>query len=138
MSNNNFTAEDFEKNLIRSSFHYLLDWSTATGVQTVLAAGTHPKYLIKKITVMNVGAACNATEPVIEVMCGGAGNDVVASADMATTLSAEAVIGEAADLTIEDKYAILEADEALQIDVTTVDAGSDSRGLLFFDVELIA
>ena len=135
---NEFTAVDFEKHLIRSTFHYLLDWSTATGVKTVLEAGTHPKMLIKKITVMNVGAACNAIEPVIEVMCGGAGNDVVASADMATILSATAVIGEAADLTIEDKYAILEADEALQIDVTTVDAGTDSRGLIFFDVELIA
>jgi len=134
---NEFTAKDFEKNLIRSSFHYLLDWSTATGVKTVREANDHPKMLIKKITVMNVGAACNSTEPVIEIMCGGAGNDVVASADMATILSATAVIGEAADLTIEDKYAILEADEALQIDVTTVDGGTDSRGLLFFDVVLI-
>jgi len=135
---NEFTAKDFAPHTIRSTFHYLIDWSTATGVQTVLEAGTHPKMMVKKVTVMNVGAACNTVEPVIEIMCGGAGQDVVASADMATILSATAVIGEAANLTIEDKYAILEADEALQIDVTTVDGGSDSRGLLFFDVELIA
>lgn len=130
-----YSPEDLQPHLIRGMIPYLCDWATSTGLQTVLEGGHHPKMRIRKILVINLGAACNATEPVVTVHTGG--NTVVASADMATILSTEAVIGEIAALTVLDRYKDLEAEDSLQINVTTVDGGADSRGLFLFDVEVV-
>lgn len=130
-----YGPSDLMPHLIRGMYPYLCDWSTAAGLQTVLEGGCHPKMRIRNILVMNCGAACNATEPVIKALTGG--NEVVASADMATILGATAAIGKIAALTILDKYKDLEAEDALQINVTTADGGTDSRGLFLFDLEVV-
>jgi len=130
-----YGPSDLQPHLIRGLFPVLLDWSTATGLQTILEGGVHPKMRLRTALVMNCGAACNAIEPVITISHGG--NEVVASADMATILSATAAIGEIAALTILDRYKDLEAEDSLEINVTTVDAGSASRGLILFDYEVV-
>jgi len=130
-----YGPKDLQDHLIRGLFPYLCDWATATGIQKVLEGGQHPKLRIRQIMVMNCGAACNATEPVVTVLTGG--NTVVASADMATILSVEAAIGEIAALTILDRYKDLEAEDSLEINVTTIDGGADTRGLFLFDFEVV-
>lgn len=134
---NEYTGADLAPHTVMGSWNYLLDWSTATGIKDVLMAGYHPKLRIRNIYIMNVGAACNATEPIINVIVGGAGNEVVATVDMADLLSATAVIGETAECTLVDTYAVVEEEDSIQIEVETIDAGSSSRGLIMFNFELI-
>ena len=133
---NKFGVADMEAHFgIGKRFLYLLDWATATGKFTVLAAGAHPKMRVKSVIVQNVNAALNAVEPVINVQHGG--NEVVETADMATEMAATAAIGYTADLTLIEKYRILEANESLQVEVETVDGGATPRGLMNFEYELV-
>ena len=133
---NEFGAADLQPHLAFGlTVPYLCDWATATGIQTVLGGGYHQKMRLRTVLVINLGAACNATEPIVTIRHGG--NDVVASIDMTTALSATAVIGEIASLTIVDQYKDLEPEDALQIEVTTADGGASSRGLFLFLYELV-
>lgn len=137
MMGNEYNGADFAPHTVMGSWNYLLDWSTATGIKDVLMAGYHPKMRIRNIYIMNIGAACNATEPIINITVGGATKEVVATVDITNLLSAQAVIGECAECTLIDTYAVVEEDDSIQIEVETVDAGSDSRGLIMFNFELV-
>lgn len=135
---NKFTMADMEAHFgIGKHFQYLLDWATATGTFTILAAGDHPKMRVKSIIVQNVNAVLNGTEPVINVQHGGTNREVVATADMATEMAATAAVGYVADLTLIEEFRILEADESLQVQVETVDGGATTRGLMDFEYELV-
>ena len=133
---NKFTMADMEAHFGNGKrFQYLLDWATAAKTFTILAAGDHPKMRVKNIIVQNVNAALNAAEPTLNIQHGG--NEVVTTADMATEMAATAAVGYVADLTLEEEYRILEADESLQVQVETADGGATTRGLLDFEYELV-
>lgn len=132
---NEYNGADFAPHTVMGAWNYLLDWATATGTKDVLMGGYHPKMMIRNIYVVNLGAALNATEPIINVKVGG--NEVVATVDMATAMSATAVVGEVAELTVIDTYAVVDEDDSIQIQIETADGGSDTRGLVMFNFELI-
>lgn len=120
---------------VGTHIQYLLDWATAAETFTVLQAGDHPKMRVKTILIQNVNAALNAAEPTLNIQHGG--SEVVATADMATEMAATAAVGYVADLTLVEAYRILEADEALQIQVESADGGATTRGLVDFEYELV-
>ena len=133
---NEYGAADLQPHLAYGlTVPYVLDWATATGTFTVLGGGYHQKMRLRALYIINLGADLNATEPVIDVEHGG--NTVIASVDMATGMSATAVIGEVHTATVVDQYKDLEPEDALQINVTTADGGADTRGLFLFLYELV-
>ena len=134
---NEYGAADFQPHLVNGlTFHKLLDWGTATGIFTVLAGGYHAKMRLRHVFVEVKTLALNATEPVINITHGA--NEVVATADMETILSATATIGEMKELTILDAYKDLAAADALQIEVETADGGgAGTLGLFTFEYELV-
>ncbi len=133
---NKFGMADMEAHFgVGKRFHYLLDWATATGTFTILEAGDHPKMRLKNAIIQNVNAALNAAEPTLNIKHGG--NEVVATADMATEMAATAAIGYVADLTLVEEYRILEADESLQVQVESADGGATTRGLMDFEYEAV-
>lgn len=127
---------DLIPHMVRQTLPYLLDYSSGggTGIVTVVEGGYHPKARLKKATIISLGAAL-VVEPVLNITHGG--NEVVATVDLTNLLSANAVIGEIANFTLVEAYRILEADDALQIEVETADSDADVRGLTLFDYEVI-
>lgn len=132
---NEYNGADFAPHTVMGAWNYLLDWSTTAEIKDVLMAGYHPKLRIKNIYIMNTGAACNAAEPTMNIQVGG--NEVVTTIDIATFLSGTAVVGEIAECTLVDTYAVVDEDDSIQIEVESVDGGTDSRGLIMFNFELV-
>lgn len=132
---NELKGEDFAPHAVMGAWNYLLDWATTAEIKDVLMAGYHQKMRIRNIYIMNVGAALNAGEPVINIRVGG--NEVVETIDMATFLEATAPIGATAECTLIDTYSVIDVDDSLQIEVESVDGGADTRGLVMFNLELV-
>jgi hypothetical protein len=132
---NEYGAADLQPHLgYGLTVHHLLDWDDGTAeVSTILAGGYHQKMRLRHAYVQVMGYALHTTEPIINIRHGA--NEVVATIDMATALSAQATIGEMAELTIVDAYKDLEADDALQIELETQDGGSSTGTLGFFTFE---
>ena len=127
---NKFTMADMEAHFgVGGHIQAIIDWS-ATGITEVLAAGCHPKMRLRSAVITNCNAALNATEPVINVVHGA--NEVVATDDMATGMAATAAIGYIDDLTLIEAYKVLEADEALKIEVETANGAGASVGKFDF------
>lgn len=133
---NEFGAADLQPHLgYGFVIPYVLDWASAAATFTVIAGGYHQKMRLRSLVIVNLGAAANAAEPTFNVKHGG--NEVVATVDIATGMSATAVIGEVMTATVIDQYKDLAADEALQIEVESADGGADTRGLFLFLYELV-
>ena len=134
---NEYTGADFAPHLLRGTLTAIVDWATSTGIKDVLMAGYHGKMFIRNIYIMNINAALNSTEPIINIITGGAGREVVATIDMATLLGSTAAVGVCKAATIADAYRTLDVDQSLQVEIETADGGSATRGLLMIDYELI-
>lgn len=130
---NDFGAKDLQPDLISKTVTFLLDWATAATTITVLEGGTHQKLRLDRAFVQNVNAALNAIEPVINIRHGALTHEVVETVDMATAMGATAAVGFTAELTINEDYRYLAADEALVVQIETADGGSATRGLMTFE-----
>lgn len=132
---NKFNISDMEAHFgVAQHIQAIIDWS-ATGITEVLAAGCHPKMRVRSAVVANCNAALNATEPIINITHGA--NEVVATIDMANGMAATAAVGYINDLTLIEAYKVLEADEALKIEVETANGAGASVGKFDFWYELV-
>jgi len=132
---NKFGASDLKPHLVRFMIPFILDWATAATTLTVLEGGEHQKMKLLDVSLQNVNAALNATEPVINIQHGG--NEVVTTVDMATAMGATAAVGFTVNLDIVEKYRYLAADDALTVQVETADGGANSRGNMLFSYEVV-
>jgi len=130
---NDFGAKDLQPDLVTRNVTFLLDWATSATTITVLEGGTHQKMRLDKVFVQNVNAALNAVEPVINIRHGALTHEVVETVDMATAMGATAAVGFTVELTINEDYRYLAADEALVVQIETADGGSATRGLMTFE-----